>query len=93
MLVNASFSDKNVTKKHDESLSLYIYIFLLFYILKKKIEFHKGKSDCKAIVIAAWGLRKSPGGVLGARPQIFWLFNVFQAIKQLKMALTTILIA
>ena len=29
-------------------------------VLWKKIEFYKGKSDCEAIVIAVWGLRKSP---------------------------------
>ena len=27
------------------------------------IEFYKGKRDCKAIVLAAWGLGHSPGGL------------------------------
>ena len=29
----------------------------------KMIEFYKGKRDCKAIVLAAWGLGHSPGGL------------------------------
>ena len=32
-------------------------------VLRKKIEFYKGKNDCKAILIAALGLGKSPGGI------------------------------
>ena len=54
----------------------------------------KGKSNCKAIVIAAWCLGQCPSGVLGGRSaKIFWLFNVLGAIKWHKMALKTIIIA
>ena len=55
----------------------------------KKIEFYKGKSDCKVIVFVVWSLRQSPGGFSGAkRSKIFWLLNVFKAIKRLTMILT-----
>ena len=41
-------------------------------VLRKKIEFYKRKSDCEAIVIAAWDLGQSPGGVSGGKaPQSF----------------------
>ena len=30
------------------------------FVWLRKIEFYKGKSDCKAIVIAVWGLGESP---------------------------------
>ena len=57
-------------------------------ILWKKIEFYKGQTDCEAIVIAAWGLDQSPGGLSEGKVQKpFWLFNVFKAIKRLTMAL------
>ena len=36
-------------------------------VLWKKIEFNKGQIDCKVIVIAAWGLGQSPGGVSGGK--------------------------
>ena len=49
--------------------------------LWKKIEFYKGKNDCKAIVIAGWNL----GGVSGRK--MFWLFNIFKVIKQLTITL------
>ena len=40
--------------------------------LRKKIEFYKGKSDCDAIVITAWGMGQSPAGISGGKtPQNF----------------------
>ena len=36
-------------------------------VLWKEIEFYKGKSTCKAVVIAAWGLSKITGGVSGGK--------------------------
>ena len=36
-------------------------------ILWKKIKFYKGKSNCKVIVIAVWGLGQSLGGVSGGK--------------------------
>ena len=54
----------------------------------KNIEFYKEKSDCKAIAIAAWGLRPSLVGISrGQNPKIVLLFNVFKAIKRLTTAL------
>ena len=54
-------------------------------VLWKKIEFYKGKGDCEAIVIAAWDLGQSPGGLLGGKvPNIFgfllslWKLNSLQ---------------
>ena len=38
-------------------------------VLRKKTEFYKGKSDSKAIVIAAWDLGQSPGRIQWAKPQ------------------------
>ena len=52
------------------------------------IEFYKGKSVCKTIVFAAWGLGQSPGGLSGGKDLIFfWLFNVFKVIEWLTVAL------
>ena len=56
-------------------------------VLWKKIEFYKGKSGCKGIVIAAWDLGQSPCGISGCK--IFWLFNIFKGIKQHRMKLKT----
>ena len=42
------------------------------FVWEKNIEFYKGKSNCKAIVIADWGLGQSPGGVPGGKtPKLF----------------------
>ena len=47
---------------------------------------YRGKSNCKVITIAAWYLGQIPGGVsVGKAPQIFWLFHVFDMIKQCTM--------
>ena len=35
--------------------------------LQRKIEFYKGKSNCEAIIIAAWCLGQMPGGVPGGK--------------------------
>ena len=43
---------------------------------------NRGKSDCKAIIIATGDLGKSL-----CRVQFFGLFNIFKVIKQLKMTL------
>ena len=57
-------------------------------ILLKEIEFYKEKSDSKAIIVAAWSLVQIPGGISGGKvPEIFWLYNVFKAVKQSTMAL------
>ena len=59
-------------------------------VLWKKIEFIKGQSNFKAIVIAAWGLGQSPGGFSeGKAPQSF-VFYVFKVIKWFTMALKII---
>ena len=56
--------------------------------LWKKIEFYKGKSNYKAIVIAAWICGAEPlWGFRSKAQTICWLFNDFKAIKQLTMAL------
>ena len=49
----------------------------------KKVEFYKGKSNCKAIVILQCGSRAEPlWGFRGKAPKIIWLFHVFKALKQ-----------
>ena len=56
--------------------------------MRKKIEFYKGKSKCKGIVIAVWDLGKSLCAVSGGKAhKSFWLFNVITSIKQLTIAL------
>ena len=58
------------------------------FVWWKKIEFYKGKCDCQAITIAAWGLGHNPCRVSrGKTPKIALLFNVFNAIKWLTTAL------
>ena len=54
-------------------------------VLWKKIEFYKGKSNSKLIAIGAWELGQRLCGVSGSN--IFWLFNIFNVIKQVIMAL------
>ena len=57
-------------------------------LLWKKIELYKGKSNCKLITIAAWGLGQRPGGLSrGKAPNVVGLFNTFKTIKHLTMAL------
>ena len=56
-------------------------------VLWKKIEFYKGKSDCKAIKIPAWDLGQNFCGVSGGKAcKTFWLFNIHKTIKQLTTA-------
>ena len=42
----------------------------------KKIEFYKGKSVCKVIVLAAWGLGQIPDGFSGDKGPIFFGFLI-----------------
>ena len=63
-------------------------------VLWKKIAFYKGKSDCKAIVIAAWGLRWSLGGISGRKaPKIFHFLMPLRWLNSLQRHWKTILMA
>ena len=48
----------------------------------KKVEFHQGKSNCKAIATAAWCLGQIPGGVSGGKALIFFIFLI--SLKTIK---------
>ena len=51
----------------------------------KKIEFDKGKSDCKAIVFATWGLGESSSGLLrGKDPKHFGFSMSLRRLNDLK---------
>ena len=53
---------------------------------ERRVSFIKGKSDCKVIIFTAWGLGKSPGGLLGGTTQKCFGFSMsFKAIKRLTM--------
>ena len=50
-------------------------------VLWKKIEFYKVQSDCKAIVITAWGLGQSRNGV--SRGKALQIFGFLMSLRQL----------
>ena len=51
----------------------------------KKTEFYKRKSNCEAIVIAAWGLEQRPGGVSGEQHLPYYTEITSQVFNGLKM--------
>ena len=56
----------------------------MFYFIKE-LDFYKGKSDCKAIVIGVWSLRQGSGGYLGYKaPKIFGLLTSFWKLNVLQ---------
>ena len=55
-------------------------------VLWKKIEFYKGKSYRKAIVIAAWGLRQSPSVLSGGQsPELFGFLMSLRRLNGIKL--------
>ena len=53
-------------------------------VLMKKTEFYKRKSNCEAIVIAAWGLEQRPGGVSGEQHLPYYTEITSQVFNGLK---------
>ena len=48
-----------------------------------KIEFYKAKSDWRSIIIVAWGLGQSPGGLSVGKAQNCLKFGFLISLRQL----------